>query len=194
MIKSIKVESKHDDVRVANAVKVDYDEEYDYLLEFTPNKSFINSGNNHVLGKTILRHQKNSQLLISYDFKLKRGLYDVTATIVESTNGTEINLVEGTSEKYKEPVMVGGKYKLYVKILPAVCYESAGIKIQIISDEIQLDSKTMYYTILRDDLKSIRYYIPFNDTKKIDFFIKGITAEEFSLNITNPSFEIIWQH
>lgn len=51
--KSINVESKHDDVRVANAVKIDYDEEYDYLLEFIPN-----NGNNNVVGKTILRHQK----------------------------------------------------------------------------------------------------------------------------------------
>ena len=186
MIKSINVESKHDDVRVANAVKIDYDEEYDYLLEFIPN-----NGNNNVVGKTILRHQKNSQLLISYDFKLKRGLYDVIVTVVESTNGTEIKLVDGTSVKYKEPVMVGGKYKLHAKILPAICYGCPGIRVQIISDEIQLDSETVYYTILKDDLKSIRYYIPFNDTKEIDFFIKGITIEDFSLNITNPSFESI---
>lgn len=191
MIKSIKVESKHDDVRVANAVKINHDEEHDYLLEFIPNESFLNSSNCGTVGKTILRHQINSQLLISYDFKLKRGLYDVIVTIVESTNGTDIKLVEGTRIKYKEPVMVGGKYKVRAKILATDCYGTKGIRLQIISDEIPIDAKTMYYTILKDGLESIRYYIPFNDTKKIDFFIKGVTVQEISLNIINPSFEII---
>lgn len=31
---TLKVERKHDGVKVVNTVKTDYDEEYDYLLEF----------------------------------------------------------------------------------------------------------------------------------------------------------------
>lgn len=190
MIKSIKVESKHDDVRVANAVKMDQSEEYDYQLEFTPNKSSLNNGNNGATVKTILRHQMNSQVLISYDFKLKRGLYDVTVTRVDSIDGTDVKLVESTRQKYKEPVMVGGKYNVRYKVFLDQCYGEMGIRVQIISDEIELDSKTMYYTILNDDLKDIKYYIPFNNQQKIQFFVKGITKENFSLNIGNPSFKI----
>jgi hypothetical protein len=62
----------------------------------------------------------------------------------------------------------------------------------IISDEIELDSNTMYYTVLREGLKNIRYYIPFNHSKKIDFFVENISSDEFSLNLGNPSFEIVY--
>ena len=170
MIKSIKVESKHDNVRVANAVKSDLNDEFDYLLEFVPNRNSVNFENNVIVGKTILRHQIHSQLLISYDFRLNRGLYDVIVTQIDSISESEIKLVEETKQKYDKPVMVGGKYVIRVKLTPTSCYGTNGLRIQIISDEVELDSKSMYYSILKEELNNIRYYIPFNNSKKIDFF------------------------
>ena len=190
MIKSIKVESKHDNVRVANAVKSDLNDEFDYLLEFVPNRNSVNFENNVIVGKTILRHQIHSQLLISYDFRLNRGLYDVIVTQIDSISESEIKLVEETKQKYDKPVMVGGKYVIRVKLTPTSCYGTNGLRIQIISDEVELDSKSMYYSILKEELNNIRYYIPFNNSKKIDFFVKGSVLDNFILNLENPSFEI----
>lgn len=190
MIKSIKVESKHDNVRVANAVKSDLNDEFDYLLEFVPNRNSVNFENNVIVGKTILRHQIHSQLLISYDFRLNRGLYDVIVTQIDSISESEIKLVEETKQKYDKPVMVGGKYVIRVKLTPTSCYGTNGLRIQIISDEVELDSKSMYYSILKEELNNIRYYIPFNNRKKIDFFVKGAVLDNFILNLENPSFEI----
>jgi hypothetical protein len=192
MIKLIKVESKHDDVRIASAVKIDQNEEADYLLEFTTNESSLNAGNLQVYQKVILRHQINKKVLISYDFKLKRGLYDVMVTQVKAINGTDIQLDESSRQKYNDPVMVGGKYNIRAKIKNEQCYGKSGIRVMIISDEIELDSNTMYYTVLREGLKNIRYYIPFNHSKKIDFFVENISSDEFSLNLGNPSFEIVY--
>ena len=190
MIKLLKVESKHDNVRVARAIKKDVNEEYDYQLEFIPNNRSLSPALKYQNIKTILRHQINSQSLISYDLKLERGLYDVFVTRVESINGTEIKLVEDTRIKYPEPVMVGGRYKIKVKISPADCYNTHGILVQIISEEIELDEKMIYYRILKEELKDIKYYIPFQKSKQIAFFVENINMNDFSLNIGNPSFEI----
>ena len=190
MIKSIKVESKHDNVRVANAVKSDLNDEFDYLLEFVPNRNSVNFENNVIVGKTILRHQIHSPLLLSHNFRLNRGLYDVIVTQIDSISESEIKLVEETKQKYDKPVMVGGKYVIRVKLTPTSCYGTNGLRIQIISDEVELDSKSMYYSILKEELNNIRYYIPFNNSKKIDFFVKGAVLDNFILNLENPSFEI----
>ena len=190
MIKAIKVESKHDLVRVANAVKGNPDDEFDYLLEFVPNKDSVNFENNVIVGKTILRHQINSQLLISYDFKLHRGLYDVIVTQIDSVSEDEIKLIENTREKYNQPVMVGGKYKVKVSLAIQECYGYQGLKVSIVSEEVPLDSKTIYYKILKEELKDIRYYVPFNNSKQIEFFVKGVVKDNFELNLENPSFEI----
>src|SRR5699024_9597258 len=108
--------------------------------------------NNVIVGKTILRHQIHSQLLISYDFRLNRGLYDVIVTQIDSISESEIKLVEETKQKYDKPVMVGGKYVIRVKLTPTSCYGTNGLRIQIISDEVELDSKSMYYSILKEEL------------------------------------------
>ncbi|MFQ6792144.1 hypothetical protein [Thomasclavelia sp.] len=192
MIKSIKVESKHGNVRTANAVKGNQEDEFDYLLEFIPNKSSVNYENNIIVGKTILRHQINSQILISYDFKLTRGLYDVMVTKVDSITESEIKLVEDSRQKYSEPVMVGGKYKISVKMIPTMCYGSQGLMIVLESNEVSLDSKTVYYNVLKEELENIRFYVPFNNSKTISFFVKGVTRDSIALKIGNPSFEFMY--
>ena len=60
MIKLLKVESKHDNVRVARAIKKDVNEEYDYQLEFIPNNRSLSPALNYQNIKTILRQRRAS--------------------------------------------------------------------------------------------------------------------------------------
>ncbi len=184
LLKTIRVDSRHDNVRVANAVKSDLEQERDYQLEFAP------QGSERIVQMTILRHQYNSQLLNSYEFTLSRGLYDVYVTRVNKIDGTNIDLDIDSRCKFKEPVMVGGKYKVRAKFVNSQSYGLKGVRVQIISDEIPIDSHTMYYLINKDGNESIRYYIPFNNKKSIEFFVLGITTDMFQLKVEIPSFDI----
>ena len=65
---------------------------------------------------------QNDPNLISFSFKLRRGLYDVTITRVAEIPGREIKTVPETKEKYPDPVMVGEKYVVKSKIEDAQCY------------------------------------------------------------------------
>ncbi|MCD7949280.1 MAG: hypothetical protein LUG12_03320 [Erysipelotrichaceae bacterium] len=184
LLKTIRVDSRHDNVRVANAVKSDLEQEHDYQLEFAP------QGSERIVQMTILRHQYNSQLLNSYEFTLSRGLYDVYVTRVNKIDGTNIDLDINTRSKFKEPVMVGGKYRVRAKFVNSNSYGQKGVRVQIISDEIPIDSSTMYYMINKEGNEDIRYYIPFNNKKSIEFFVLGITADMFQLKVATPSFDI----
>ncbi len=184
LLKTIRVDSRHDNVRVANAVKSDFEQEHDYQLEFAP------QGSERIVQMTILRHQYNSQLLNSYEFTLSRGLYDVYVTRVNKIDGTNIDLDINTRSKFKEPVMVGGKYKVRAKYVNSESYGQKGVRVQIISDEIPINGETMYYTIHKEENEDIRYYIPFNNKKSIEFFVLGISKDMFQLKVATPSFDI----
>ena len=61
---------------------------------------------------------------------------------------------------------------------------------RIKSSELELDSHTVYYIIDRENLREIKYYVPFNGSDRIDFFIKGVKAEEIDVFLGNPSSQI----
>lgn len=190
MITGLRVETKGDDTRVMRAIKEKRSDQYQYLVEFTPNKNSLNRGseNNE---KTILNSAgHNNPNLISFPFKLRRGLYDVTVSRVAEIQGREIKIVPETKEKYPDPVMVGEKYVVKARIEDAQCYSVNGVRVRIKSTELQLDSHTVYYIIDRENLREIKYYVPFNGSDRIDFFIKGVKAEEIDVFLGNPSFQI----
>lgn len=190
MITGLRVETKGDDTRVMRAIKEKRSDQYQYLIEFTPNKNSLNRGaeNNE---KTILNSAgHNNPNLISFPFKLRRGLYDVTVSRVAEIQGREIKIVPETKEKYPDPVMVGEKYVVKAKIEDAQCYGVNGVRVRIKSTELELDSHTVYYIIDRENLREIKYYVPFNGSDRIDFFIKGVKAEEIDVFLGNPSFQI----
>ena len=172
MITGLRVETKGDDTRVMRAIKERRSDQYQYLVEFTPNRNSLNRGGESS-GKTILNSAgQNDPNLISFSFKLRRGLYDVTITRVAEIQGREIKTVPETKEKYPDPVMVGEKYVVKSKIEDAQCYGVNGVRVRIKSTELELDSHTDIYIIDRENLREIKYYVPFNGSDRIDFSLK----------------------
>lgn len=191
MITGLRIETKHDDTRVLHAIKENRKDQYQYLVELTPNKSNLNIGNSDIRVKTLLNSAGlNNPNLISYNFELRRGLYDVTISRVLEINGREIKTDPNTVEKYPEAVMVGESYIIQAKLEDAECYGGHGVRVRIRSREMPLDSQTMYYKIKRENLEHLKYYVPFHGSETIEFFIKGVRRDEVELNLGNPSFEI----
>lgn len=83
--------------------------------------------------------------------------------------------------QYEEPVMAGEPYRVSVKVEEAGCYGTNGVRVRIQSEEIPLDSKMLYYRIRRENLEQFKYYIPFNNQRQIDFFVKGVKPDEITL-------------
>ncbi len=190
MITRLRVETQHSDMRVMHAIKEKKTDRFQYLVEFTPNTSSLNLGSES-REKTILNPAgENDPKLISFPFKLKRGLYDVWVSRVASIEGRDIQVVPDTREMYPEPVMVGEKYVVQAKVEDERCYGTEGVRVRIRSMEMELDSNTVYYIIERENLREIRYYVPFEGTDRIDFFIKGVRADEIRIYLGNPSFQI----
>lgn len=190
MITGLRVDTMHDDTRVMRAVKEKRNDDYQYLVELSPNKSSMYKSSDSQ-EKTILRPAgQDNPNLISFPFKLKRGLYDVTVSRVAEILDRDIKIVPETRAQYPEPVMVGEKYVVQVKIEDARCYDEEGVRVRIRSKEFELDSRTVYYVIHRENLESVKYYVPFNGSDRIDFFIKGVRKEEIDIYLGNPSFQI----
>ncbi len=191
MITKLKVETKHDDVCVLHGIKASRTDQSQYVIEFIPNKNSTYFGNVDASGKTILKSAgMNTPNMISFDFRLKRGLYDVSISKVKRIEGANVEIEENSSFQYREPVMVGDPYKIKLKIEEANCYGCQGVRVRIASVEIPLDSNTVYYQIKRENINHIKYYIPFNQGKTVDFFIKGVKPEEVDIYFGNPSFQI----
>lgn len=186
MINRIKVETRHDDVRVLHGIKKVRSDQSQYLVEFTPNE-----GGNNVVGKTILKSAGlDNPNLISFNFSLKRGLYDVTISKVLKIEGSSVETDPKSVFKYPEPVMVGDPYRVRMKVEDAVCYGENGVRVRIVSMEIPLDSSTVYYKIKRENITQLKYYVPFNQKDRIEFFVKGVTKDEIKFFFGTPSFKM----
>lgn len=157
-----------------------------YSLTLTPNKDDLNRNENPTLEVMLQPDGEQGNRLLTSAFKLPRGLYDVTFTKLQD-RGTDT--IPGTEEKYTEPVMVGEKHKIKRNIENAEVCGINGVKISVRS-EVKLDSETVYYTINREKVRNIKYYIPFEEKEQISFFIKGVEAREVQLHLDNLSFEI----
>ena len=191
MITKLWVETKHGNTRVLHGIKDDRNEQTSYNVEFVPNKNSTNTQNIEVKGQTILKAAGMNDLrLISFDFELKRGLYDVYITKVKRIDGSDIDLDEESRYQYEEPVMVGNPYTIQMKKEETVCYGEQGVRVRIASMELPLDSETVYYQIKRENVSDIRYYVPFNQQQTIDFFIKGVKPDEIEIFLGNSSFQI----
>lgn len=186
MVTRIKVETRHDDVRVLHAIKEMRNDQSQYLVEFIPNE-----GGSTVVGKTILKSAGlDNPNLISFSFSLKRGLYDVTVSRVTRIDGSSVETDPETRFRYADPVMVGDPYRVKMKVENAVCYGENGVRVRIVSMEIPLDSQTVYYKIKKENIEHIKYYVPFNQQDRIDFFVKGVNKDEIELFFGTPSFKM----
>lgn len=187
MVNRIKVETKHDDLRVLHGIKDVRNDMSQYLVEFTPSE-----GGYSVAGKTILKSagKEDNPNLISYGFSLKRGLYDVDISRVTKIAGSNVETDPESHMKYPYPVMVGDPYRVKMKIEDAVCYGERGVRVRIVSMEIPLDSDTVYYKIKKENLENIKYYVPFDQKDRIDFFVKGVNKDEIELFFGTPSFQM----
>ena len=134
--------------------------------------------------------------MISYQFDLERGLYDVWITRIEKIDvDNNIHLLDETRHKYEYPVMVGEKYELAIHKTACRCYGEDGVHILIRSRDKEINSHDIYYKITKsneeyDRVKNIRYFIPFNNRREIDFFVKGVGVNEVDVVVDNPSFEV----
>lgn len=183
---NIRVQTNHGDERVVHAIKEDRRDQSQYLIEFFPN------GSKDKVAETILTSGGlNNPKMVSYVVTLKRGLYDVkTSRIImnASENGFEID--ESSVVYHSEPVMVGNPYRVKIMIENQSCYDLQGVRVQILSEEIPLDSKTVYYQIKKENLDHIKYYVPFNNQRTIEFFVQGVREDEIALYFGTPSFQI----
>lgn len=191
MLNKLWVETRHGVVRVLHGIKIDKTDQTSYNVEFVPNKNSMDSQSTAVMGRTILKSvEMNNPRLISFEFQLKRGLYDVYLTKVKRIDGSEIDLDEESRFLYPEPVMVGNPYSIQLKKEEAFCYGESGSRIRIRSTELPLDSETVYYQIKRDNIDHIKYYIPFNNGTQVDFFVKGVRPDEIEIYLGNSSFQL----
>ncbi len=190
MITGLQVETKHDDTRVLRAIKENRNDQNQYLVYLNPNKNGLLAGGAEKGQAILISAGANNPNLISYDFRLKRGLYDVVIERIESIAGGEIHTDPESRYEYPDPVMVGQRYLVRSKVEDTVCYGEAGVRVRIQSVEVPLGPEMVYYVIDRDELKDIKYYVPFHDEKKIDFFVKGVQSGEMQLYLGNPSFQI----
>lgn len=196
MITGLKVETKHDDTHVLHAIKADRNDQNQYLVYLTPNPDSYMADITQKGKVVLVSAGQNNPKLISYDFKLGRGLFDVMiATIVSPDAGECLEAgdppIDPASKYiYPEPVMVGKTYKVGYKMEDKFCYNTSGVRIRIKSFEIPLGPDMIYYTIDRDNLREMKYFVPFKNEDQIDFFIKGVRKSEVNLHLGNPSFSL----
>ena len=183
---NLRITTTHGDIRIVEAIRDNADDPQRYSLTLTPNKDDLNRNENPTLEVMLQPDGEQGNRLLTSAFKLPRGLYDVTFTKLQ-VRGTDT--IPGTDEKYTEPVMVGEKHKIKRNIENAEVCGINGVKISVRS-EVKLDSETVYYTINREKVRNIKYYIPFEEKEQISFFIKGVEAREVQLHLDNLSFEI----
>ena len=182
---NLRITTTHGDIRIVEAIRDNADDPQRYSLTLTPNKDDLNRNENPTLEVMLQPDGEQGNRLLTSAFKLPRGLYDVTFKLQD--RGTDT--IPGTEEKYTEPVMVGEKHKIKRNIENAEVCGINGVKISVRS-EVKLDSETVYYTINREKVRNIKYYIPFEEKEQISFFIKGVEAREVQLHLDNLSFEI----
>lgn len=183
---NLRITTTHGDTRIVEAIRDNADDPQRYSLTLTPNKDDLNRNENPTLEVMLQPDSEQGNRLLTSAFKLPRGLYDVTFTKLQD-RGTDT--IPGTEEKYTEPVMVGEKHKIKRNIENAEVCGINGVKISVRS-EVKLDSETVYYTINREKIRNIKYYIPFEGKEQISFFIKGVEARKVQLHLDNLSFEI----
>jgi hypothetical protein len=191
MITKLSVATKNGEVRVLHGIKADKSDQSQYLAEFVPCKNVDVYHSDNVVGKTVLNSSGlNEPKAISFNFNLKRGLYDVYISKIERIDGSDVKVVDGSRFLYKEPVMVGDPYRVKLKKEDTICYGYAGTRVRILSEELMLDSETVYYQIKREELRNRKFYIPFNGGPTADFFVKGVSPDEVDIFFGNSSFQI----
>lgn len=195
MITELKATTLSGDVRIVNALRESIQDDTMYLLTFTPNKKSVNGSSNYQVKQTALVPIKASRQMNSYKFQLERGLYDVQiATILDRNfnDARNIPIDPDSVYQYPTPVMVGDPYVVKARKEEAHCYGVDGVRVRISSGEMAFDSETMYYTIKKEKIDRIKYYVPFEGNMEIDFFVQGIRCDELELHLSNPSFIIEW--
>lgn len=190
MITGLKVETKHDDTRILRAIKAVKSDQSQYLVKLTPNAKGLQGGVSQVGEAVLISAGMDNPNLISYDFRLRRGLYDVVIETIVGIEGGQIRTDPESRYEYPEPVMVGQQYMVRAKLEDASSSGERGVRVRIQSTEVPLDEDMVYYIIDRENLKHVRYYVPFHQTDRIDFFIKGVQKDEVKLFLGNPSFQI----
>ena len=192
-ISDLEVKTQHDNTRVLRALSRDNGERVQYYVQFVPYGKSTGDAENNRMAITLLNPPNRENVMVSFDFELQRGVYHVILekiTKIDKTGRTP--LIERDSEsryEYPIPIMVGNRYVLKVKIEKAVCYGKEGVHVTMESSETKLGSEDVYYKIKGESI-GIKYYVPFNGSNEIDFFIKGVVPEQVYFESNNPGIEI----
>lgn len=186
MITSLQIMTRHNDLRYLQGIKDDRKEQKKYLVKFV-----YHGMENNEVGKTVLESPEMEGLrLMSYDFKLSRGLYDVWISEIQEILGPgKIVEVPDTCYRYKTPLMAGEKYYIKLKKEAAQCYGENGTRVRI-ATEIAMDSESIYYTVHKKNVDHIKYKMSFDKEKKSEFFIKGVKPEELEIGFDDSCFEL----
>ena len=192
-ISDLEVKTQHDNTRVLRALSRDNGERVQYYVQFVPFGKSTDDAESNRMAFTVLNPPNRENVMVSFDFELQRGVYHVILekiTKIEKTGRTPI--IERDSESryiYPVPIMVGNRYVLEIKMENAVCYGKNGVHVMMRSRETKLGPKDAYYKI-KGESAGIKYYVPFNDSNEIDFFINGVVPEQVYFESKNPGIEI----
>ena len=189
------IKTQHEDTRSLRAVSTDNnDKVQSYYIQFVPYDLDPQNPEQNRAAQTVLPPAGKNGTMRSYDFTLKRGLYHIVIETVKEIDRSKTPPVISYPETryvYPDPVMAGDKYTIEVKIENAVCYGKNGIRVRMLSREHNLGPRDIYYRIKGEgDTSEIKYYVPFKNTDRIDFFVKGIEPDHIEIISDNPGYSI----
>ena len=192
-ISHLEIKTQHDDTRALRAIAGEVGNGVQYYIQFVPFDLDPNDPERNRTAYTVLPPAQKGGTMLSYPFSIKRGLYHVIIETITSidTSVRPVKIERDSSSRfiYPEPVMAGDKYTLKVKRQEAVCYGKKGARIMMQSQEQTLSPKDVYYQI-KGDTEGIKYYVPFQDDNRIDFFVKGVEPGYVDVFVSNPGFVI----
>ena len=192
-ISDLEIITQHDNTRVLRAISRDNTERAQYYVQFVPYGMLTHSADSNNWTFAVLNPPDRKSVMISFDFELQRGVYHAVIekiTKIEKIGRTvSIERDHESRYVYPLPIMVGKQYIVEIKMEKAVCYGKNGVHVFILSCETKLGPNDVYYKI-QGESEGIKYYVPFEDTEKIDFFIKGVEPEQVDFSAMNPGIEI----
>lgn len=186
MITSLKIMTRHDNTRFLQGTKNDRNEQKQYLIKFVSHGM-----GDSMVERTVLEPLGSEDLrLMSYNFDLTRGLYDLLISeIQEVQGGGNVIEVPDSCYRYKTPLMAGEKYYIKLKKESVQCYGENGTRVRI-ATEIKMDSESIYYIVHKKNVDHIKYRMSFNKDQRSEFFIKGVKPEELEICFDDSCYEL----
>ena len=192
-ISHLVIKTQHDETRALRAIAGEVGNGTQYYIQFVPFDLDPKDPERNSTAYTVLPPAQKGGTMLSYPFSIKRGLYHVIIEKIISidTNARPIKIERDLSSRfiYPESVMAGDLYTLEVKKEEAVCYGKKGARIRMLSREQNLTPRDVYYQI-KGNTEGIKYYVPFKDDDRIDFFVKGVEPGYVDVFVSNPGFVI----